>query len=115
MPEDLTNAIGLVHDHLEDASREIPMFEFAERVELGGHGVPVIAAIEFGGTTALPFELTREAAEDVFRTLVTERRSERRQNPGLPDTMVHEVLGVASAVVALMRFLRLDAVWLVAE
>ena len=31
------------------------------------------------------FELTRDAAEDVFRTLVTESFAERIHNPGLPE------------------------------
>lgn len=114
-PEELTNAIGLVQDHLEDASRELPMFEFAERVEVAGHGVGVVAAIEVGAPPPLPFELPRGAAEDVFRTLVTERRADRRLNPGLPEPMVHEVLGSISALVALMRFLQSDSVWVIGE
>ena len=73
-PEELVNVIGLVQDHLEDASREVPSIEFAQRVEIAGFGVPVVAAVELGGTPTFPFELSRQAAEEVFRTLATERR-----------------------------------------
>ena len=114
-PEELTNAIGLVHDHLEDAGRELPLIEFTHRIEVAGIGVDVVAAVEVGAPTELPFELSREAAEEVFRTLVTEPRLDRRHNPGLPDAMVHDVLAVASALVALMRFLDADTVWLVGQ
>jgi exopolyphosphatase/guanosine-5'-triphosphate,3'-diphosphate pyrophosphatase len=114
-PEELTNAIGVVQDHLEDASREVPTMEFAQRIEFTGLGVPTLAAVEVGASTALPYELSREAAEDVFRTLVTERRQQRALNPGLPADMVHPVLGVASVLVATMRFLHADTVWLVDE
>jgi exopolyphosphatase/guanosine-5'-triphosphate,3'-diphosphate pyrophosphatase len=114
-PEELTNAIGVVQDHLEDATREVPSIEFARRVEIAGLGVPTLAAVEVGAPTALPYEISREAAEEVFRTLVTERHQQRALNPGLPEHMVHPVLGVASVLVATMRFLHSDTVWLVDE
>ena len=114
-PEELTNAIGVVQDHLEDATREVPSIEFAQRVEFAGHGVATLADVEVGVSTPLPHELSREAAEDVFRTLVTERRQQRSLNPGLAADMVQPVLGVASVVVAAMRFLHADTVWLVDE
>ncbi len=113
-PEDLTNAIGLVQDHLEDASREIPMLAFTTRIEVAGIGVHTVAAVEVGSPVELPLEVGRLAAEEVFRTLVTERRAQRRRNPGLEESMVDDVLGVVCALVALMRFLHADAVWMVA-
>jgi exopolyphosphatase/pppGpp-phosphohydrolase len=113
-PEELINAIGWVQDHLEDVTRELPMAEFADRVEIGGVGVTTVADVEVGGEAALPFALAREAAEDVFRTLVTETAAARARNPGLPAAMVHPVLGTVSAIVAVMRFLHLDTIWLVA-
>ena len=112
-PEELTNAIGLVLDHMEDIEREVPAAMFAERVEVCGQGVDVIVAVEVGGTAELPFALDRDAAEDVFRTLVTEAARDRARNPGLPGHEVHAVLGVASALVSVMRFLRTDEVWVV--
>jgi exopolyphosphatase/pppGpp-phosphohydrolase len=113
-PEELINAIGWVQDHLEDVTRELPAAEFAERVEITGVGVAVVADVEVGGVATLPFALHRDVAEDVFRTLVTETAAARARNPGLPAAMVHPVLGTVSAIVAVMRFLHLDTVWLVA-
>ncbi|MEN9643669.1 MAG: hypothetical protein RL238_338 [Actinomycetota bacterium] len=112
-PEELTNAIGLVLDHMEDIEREVPGAMFAERVEVCGDGVDVIVAVEVGGDAALPFALERDAAEDVFRTLVTEPARDRALNPGLPEHAVHAVLGTASALVGVMRFLRTEQVWVV--
>ncbi|MFM2076958.1 MAG: hypothetical protein RJA49_848 [Actinomycetota bacterium] len=113
-PEELTNAIGLVWDHMEDVERETPGISFVERVEIAGEGVEAVAAVELGGAPTLPFELSRDAAEDVFRTMVTERAADRARNPGLQPDMVQPVLGVVCALVGVMRFLRVESVWLVA-
>jgi hypothetical protein len=98
---------------MEDIEREVPGAMFAERVEVCGDGVDVIVAVEVGGDAALPFALERDAAEDVFRTLVTEPARDRALNPGLPEHAVHAVLGTASALVGVMRFLRTEQVWVV--
>ena len=113
LPEELTNAIGWFQDHLEDVTRELPAAERSDRVELSGRAVAAVAAVEVGGTPTRSFEISREAAEDVFRTLVTEAAGARAQNPGLAAALVHDVLGAACAVVGLMRFLQLDTLWLV--
>ncbi len=112
-PEELTNAVGWVLDHMEDIEREVPGVMWAEHIEVAGQGVDVIAAIEVGGDAELPFRLSRNAAEDVFRTVVTESAADRIHNPGLTTEAVHEVLGVACALVGVLRFLRCDAVWVV--
>lgn len=111
--EELSNALGLVLDHMEDIEREVPAAMFAERVEVCGAGVDVVAAVEIGGAAELPFALERDAAEDVFRTLVTEPARDRALNPGLPADAVHTVLGTVSALVGVMRFLRATEVWVV--
>lgn len=113
--EELTNAVGLVLDHMEDVEREVPGVMFATRIELGGHLLGVLADVELGGSATLPYELTRAAAEEVFRTLVTERAADRAHNPGLPGDLVHEVLGGACALVAVLRFLRAESAWVVAS
>jgi exopolyphosphatase/guanosine-5'-triphosphate,3'-diphosphate pyrophosphatase len=105
-PEDLTNAIGLLADHLEDVVREVPAAGLADEVVVCGPGVATLAAVEVGAAAALPFALGRAAAEEVFRTLATESAADRRHNPGLPVDEVESVLGVCCAVVALLR--RLD-------
>ncbi|MEI7548305.1 MAG: hypothetical protein WCK21_09650, partial [Actinomycetota bacterium] len=92
-PEDLTNAIGLLLDHLEDVTREVPAAELADVVEIRGVGLQTLVDVETGHPRELPFDLSREAAEDVFRTLATEATPDRLRNPGLPANEVHLVLG----------------------
>jgi exopolyphosphatase/pppGpp-phosphohydrolase len=113
--EELTNAVGLVLDHMEDVEREVPAVMWADRIELTGHLLDVLADVELGGAAPLPYELARDAAEDVFRTLVTEPSADRALNPGLPAEALHDVLGVACAVVAVLRFLRAESAWVVAS
>jgi exopolyphosphatase/guanosine-5'-triphosphate,3'-diphosphate pyrophosphatase len=109
-PEELTNAIGLVVDHLEDMLRDLPGASEAEAVGIVGYLATVIAAVEFGGTPPLPFSLRRDAAEDVFRTVATESAAERALNPGLPPTAVDTIVGACCIVVGIMRHLHLDQV-----
>ena len=48
--------------------------------------------------------LTRAAAEDVFRTLATEARSERIHNPGLEEARADVIVAGAAILVSIMRF-----------
>jgi exopolyphosphatase / guanosine-5'-triphosphate,3'-diphosphate pyrophosphatase len=117
LPEELTNAIGYVHDLFDDAIRELlpedptgTLLEWAE-LEAFGPLIETIAAVEIGLTnpdrSAIDaFVLTRAAAEDVFRTLATERRRDRVHNPGLDPDHVDSVVGACCIVVAVMRRLR---------
>lgn len=104
-PEDLINAIGLVMDHIEDVIREVPSAGWDDRIECSGVGLATIAAVEVGGAATHPFELTREAAEEVFRTVATESTVDRARNPGLPAADVQQVVGACCAVVAVLRAL----------
>jgi exopolyphosphatase/pppGpp-phosphohydrolase len=115
LPEELTNAIGFVFDHLEDVDRELPAVVAIDHVTIAGEGIDVLAAVEVGGEVALPYALSHEAAEDLFRTLATEPLADRRLNPGLPEHWVHPILGVCAAVAATVRYYRLDGVELVAS
>jgi exopolyphosphatase / guanosine-5'-triphosphate,3'-diphosphate pyrophosphatase len=54
------------------------------------------------------FVLTREAAEDVFRTLATESRADRANNPGLEEARADVIVGGAAILVAVMRHFDLD-------
>ncbi len=112
-PEHLINAIGLVMDHIEDVIREVPSAAWDDRIECTGVGLATIAAVEVGGTATHPFELTREAAEEVFRTVATESAVDRARNPGLPAAEVHQVVGVCCAVVAVLRALHAPMVILI--
>lgn len=111
-PEELTNAIGFVFDHFDDVVRELPAVVGAA-VEIAGAETRAIAAVEVGGIPALPFVLSRAAAEDVFRTLATETRQQRAHNPGLDQSSVATIVAGCCAVVAVMRRLHLDEVTVV--
>lgn len=115
LPEELTNAIGYVFDHLEDVDRELPAVVAMEHVSIAGDGIDVMAAVELGGPAALPFPLSHEAAEDLFRTMATEAVVDRRRNPGLPAEWVQPIVGVCAAVAAIVRYYRLDHIELVAS
>ena len=111
LPEELTNAIGEMIDHLDDASRELPALADTREFSVSGASTVAIAAVEHGGDiTSSTFQLSRAAAEDVFRTLATESRSDRRHNPGLPSQLADTIVGGCCALVALFRTLHLDVV-----
>ena len=111
LPEHLTNAIGEMIDHLDDARRELPLLSDTHTVVLSGRSATAVAAVEHGGLLhSSTFELSRDAAEDVFRTLATECTADRRHNPGLPADLVDIIVGGCCAIVALFRGLQLDTV-----
>ena len=111
LPEELTNAIGEMMDHIDDAKRELPAVLDATDVFLAGVVPRVMAAVELGrAIEAEEFVLAREAAEDVFRTLATESTADRRHNPGLPADLVDTIVGGTCVVIGLIRGLQLDAV-----
>jgi exopolyphosphatase/guanosine-5'-triphosphate,3'-diphosphate pyrophosphatase len=114
-PEDLTNAIGAVADDVEELTRSMPALLGSPRV-VGTAGTFVtIAAVELG---LMEFDrdalhgmvLTREAAEDVFRTLATESLEERVHNPGLPRDRADIIVAGCCIVVAIMRRLYLSEI-----
>jgi len=109
-PEELTNAIGAVVDHLDDMLRALPAVVEADTIGIVGDLATVIAAVEYGGDPPLPFSLHRTAAEDVFRTVATESSAERALNPGLPADAVDTIVAACCIVVALMRHLHLDQI-----
>ncbi|HEX6310436.1 MAG TPA: Ppx/GppA phosphatase family protein [Acidimicrobiia bacterium] len=114
-PEELSEAVAIVRDHLADVDRELPdAREAATLVGLAGT-VTTIAAVELG----LPeydaeklhhFRLTKAAAEDVFRTLATEPAAQRRHNPGLEAGRVDVIVGGAVVLVTILRGFGFDEV-----
>ena len=114
-PEELSEAVQVVRDHLADVDREIPAIrEAGTLVGLAGT-VTTMAAVELG----LPeydadklhhFRLSKEAAEDVFRTLATEAAAQRRHNPGLEPGRVDVIVGGAVVLVTILRVLGFDEV-----
>ncbi|MGH9264331.1 MAG: exopolyphosphatase [Acidimicrobiales bacterium] len=112
-PEELSQAFDIVRGHLDDVARVIPSVADVRRfVGLAGT-VTTMAAVELG----LPvydrdrihhFVLTRAAAEDVFRTLATERRADRVHNPGLEEARADVIVGGAVIVTGILRYFEFD-------
>ena len=114
-PEELTNAIGLVTDFMDDLVREQPQVLDATRVVGVAGTIATIAAVELGIARFDPvalhgMTLTRDAAEDVFRTLATESLTDRKSNPGLPAERADVIVGGCCALVGIMRRLRLPSI-----
>ena len=109
-PEELSQAVHVVREHVADVVREVPAVTEA-RTLIGVAGtVSTIAAVELGLPTAdvrrtHHFRLTKAAAEDVFRTLATESTEQRRHNPGLEPGRVDVIVGGAVVLVTILRAL----------
>ncbi len=107
-PVELSQAISVVHAHLDDVEREAPAAKGARRLVGLAGTVTTVAAVELGLADYRPerihhFVLTRAAAEDVFRTLATENRADRVHNPGLEEARADVIVGGAAILVTVMR------------
>ena len=114
-PEDLTNLIGAVSDDLEEIQRDIPAVNSPARAIGIAGTIVTIAAVEIGlgsfDDAALHgFVLTRDAAEDVFRTLATETLAQRVLNPGLSADRADIIVAGCCILVSTMRRLHLDEI-----
>lgn len=110
-PAQLTNAVGRVADHVDDLLRDIPQTYYASDVHVRGEELWHLATVEVGAAPSGPnIVIDREAAEEVFRALVTESRAARLHNPGLDPARVDTVVAASCVLVGLMRRLHLDAV-----
>jgi exopolyphosphatase/guanosine-5'-triphosphate,3'-diphosphate pyrophosphatase len=107
-PEELSQAVSVVRDHLADVDREVPgVRSAATLVGLAGT-ITTIAAIEQGlaeydRDRIHHFRLHKAAVEDVFRTLATETVEQRRHNPGLDPGRVDVIVGGAIVLVTILR------------
>jgi len=106
-PEQLTNALGAVTDHLDDVLIESPIVGAASSVAFTGPHASMVARVELG-IDDLPagYTLERADADEVFRTVVAEPRAERVHNPGLDPDHVDTVVAACCAILAVLR--RLD-------
>lgn len=112
-PEELVACLSITEAHLDDVAREMPeVFDARTFVGLAGT-VAATAMVEIG----LPeydrdqvhhFVLTKEAAEDVYRTLATESRADRAHNPGLEPGRVDTIVAGLSILVRIMRYLNIE-------
>jgi len=114
LPEELSNCVTYTGTWLDDIDREMPQAHTAKTVVGVAGTIATAVAVEIG----IPeydrdqihhFTLTREAAEDVFRTLATENREDRAFNPGLPAGRVDTIVGGMAILVRIMRHFDLDS------
>jgi exopolyphosphatase/guanosine-5'-triphosphate,3'-diphosphate pyrophosphatase len=111
--EELSQAISVVHAYLDDVTREVPASKDAVRLVGLAGTVSTVAAVEQGlaeydRDRIHHFVLIRDAAEDVFRTLATERRADRVHNPGLEEARADVIVGGAVILVTIMRHFDFD-------
>ena len=107
-PEELHAVVNVTTQYLEDVVREHPVMREAKTMVGLAGTVSTVAAVEIG----LPaydrdrihhFTLTHAAAEDVFRTLATERRADRIHNPGLEEARADVIVGGCCVLVTIFR------------
>jgi len=108
LPEELTASISLTDAYLEDVVREVPGVAEARTLVGVAGTITTVAAVELGLATydrdaIHHFRLTHDAAEDVFRTLATESRAQRIDNPGLEEARADVIVGGCCVLVALFR------------
>jgi exopolyphosphatase/guanosine-5'-triphosphate,3'-diphosphate pyrophosphatase len=106
--EELSQAISVVHAYLEEVEREMPAVKEAARLVGLAGTITTVAAVEIGLPEYDPerihhFVLTKDAAEDVFRTLATEALADRLHNPGLEEARADVIVGGTAILVTIMR------------
>jgi exopolyphosphatase/guanosine-5'-triphosphate,3'-diphosphate pyrophosphatase len=110
---ELSQALSVVRDYLDDVARDIPTTKDARQLVGLAGTVTTVAAVEQGlaeydRDRIHHFVLTRAAAEDVFRTLATEKRADRVHNPGLEAGRADVIVGGTAILVAIMRYFEHD-------
>ena len=111
--EELSAMLSLVVAHLDEAVVMVPAIAEAERLVGVAGTITTIAAVEIGllewdRDRVHGFVLTRDAAEDVFRTLATEPFEDRVHNPGLPVERADVIVAGCCILLAVMRRLGFD-------
>lgn len=107
-PEELTACISFADAYFDDVVREVPAVAEARTLVGVAGTITTVAAVEIGLVTydrdrIHHFVLTRDAAEDVFRTLATEARADRIHNPGLEEARADVIVGGCCVLVGLFR------------
>ncbi len=109
LPEELLACLSVAEAHLDDVLREVPTILSARQLVGLAGTVSTAAAVEIGlaeydRDQIHHFRLTRDAIEDVFRTLVTEPRKDRVHNPGLEAGRVDTIVGGMCILARIVRY-----------
>ena len=113
LPEELVACLSIAEGHLDDVLRVVPAAAGARTLVGLAGTVSCVAAVEIGLATydrdrIHHFRLSREAVEDVFRTLATETRAERLENPGMEEDRADVIVGGMAILVKVMRQMGFD-------
>ena len=114
-PEELVACLSVAETHLDDVAREVPLAMGASQLVGLAGTVSTAAAVEIGlaeydRDQIHHFRLTREAIEDVYRTLVTGAREDRAHNPGLEEGRVDTIVGGMCILTRIVRYFGADEV-----
>lgn len=112
-PEELAACLQVTELHLDDAVRAMPGISAGCELVATGGTATTAAAVELGLAAydrdrVHRFELTRAAAEDVFRTLATESAADRAANPGLHPDRTGVIVAGLCILVKVMRYFDFD-------
>ncbi|MYJ29843.1 MAG: exopolyphosphatase, partial [Acidimicrobiaceae bacterium] len=112
-PEELSACLSVTELHLDDAVRAIPALSGECRLVGVAGTITTVAAVELGLATydrdrVHHFRLSKEAAEDVFRTLATEALADRVHNPGLHPGRADVIVAGTCILVRIMRYFDFD-------
>ena len=113
LPEELVACLSIAEGHVDDVLRVVPAAAGARTLVGLAGTVSCVAAVEIGLATydrdrIHHFRLSREAVEDVFRTLATETRAERLGNPGMEEDRADVIVGGLAILVKVMRQMGFD-------
>ena len=113
LPEELVACLSIAEGHVDDVLRVVPTAAGARTLVGLAGTVSCVAAVEIGLATydrdrIHHFRLSREAVEDVFRTLATETRAERLENPGMEEDRADVIVGGVAILVKVMRQMGFD-------
>lgn len=109
LPEELVACLSVAETHLDDVVRDVPIVLGARQLVGLAGTVSTAAAVEIGlleydRDQIHHFRLTREAIEDVYRTLVTEARDDRIHNPGLEEGRVDSIVAGMCILARIVRY-----------
>ena len=112
-PEELAACLSVTELHLDDAVRAMPALGSPCRLVGVAGTITTIAAVELGldpydRDRVHHFGLSKDAAEDVFRTLATEALADRVHNPGLHPGRADVIVAGACILVKVMRYFDFD-------
>lgn len=113
LPEELSACLSVTELHLDDAVRATPALAGPCRLVGVAGTITTVAAVELGLATydrdrVHHFRLSKDAAEDVFRTLATEALADRVHNPGLHPGRADVIVAGVCILVRIMRYFDFD-------